>query len=254
MILVRLSGKSTSRNRILYPQMMRCFSVCWRSQLGHLYVTNATSKSLRAASVCAAALNCGDSVFSSSQNLSRALGVRLTAANIMIFRKRSYRWPLASEKTWIVSRSSAGAAVALSAAVATAVALGPSALPPNSLRDSDDRMPLPPAGFPLALPPPLSAVSDAADAPALPRLSSRATSSKPGRLRTVSCVRGPVKSRTTMGTAATDASSSRDAPLRRPNHERTPSPPAAPEPAAAARADSGLIADAFRLDAGTTME
>ncbi len=40
MILSTARGKSTSRNRILYPQMILCFSVCWWSQRGHLYCTS----------------------------------------------------------------------------------------------------------------------------------------------------------------------------------------------------------------------
>lgn len=40
MILSTAKGNRTSRKRILYPQMMRCFSVCWWSQRGHLYWTN----------------------------------------------------------------------------------------------------------------------------------------------------------------------------------------------------------------------
>lgn len=40
MILSTARGKRTSRKRILYPQIMRCFSVCWWSQRGHLYCTS----------------------------------------------------------------------------------------------------------------------------------------------------------------------------------------------------------------------
>lgn len=40
---LRSSGKRTSRKRILYAQMMRCFSVCLCSHDGHLYVTSAYS-------------------------------------------------------------------------------------------------------------------------------------------------------------------------------------------------------------------
>lgn len=40
MILSTAKGNNTSRKRILYPQIMRCFSVCWWSQRGHLYCTN----------------------------------------------------------------------------------------------------------------------------------------------------------------------------------------------------------------------
>lgn len=40
MILSTARGNRTSRKRILYPQMIRCFSVCWWSQRGHLYCTN----------------------------------------------------------------------------------------------------------------------------------------------------------------------------------------------------------------------
>lgn len=40
MILSTASGNRTSRKRILYPQIMRCFSVCWWSQRGHLYCTS----------------------------------------------------------------------------------------------------------------------------------------------------------------------------------------------------------------------
>lgn len=40
MILSTAKGNRTSKKRILYPQIMRCFSVCWCSQRGHLYWTN----------------------------------------------------------------------------------------------------------------------------------------------------------------------------------------------------------------------
>jgi hypothetical protein len=36
------NGNSTSRKRILYPQMIRCFCVCCVSHSGHLYVTYCT--------------------------------------------------------------------------------------------------------------------------------------------------------------------------------------------------------------------
>ena len=38
-IFLTSRGNMTSRKRILYPQMMRCFSFCWFSHLGHLYCT-----------------------------------------------------------------------------------------------------------------------------------------------------------------------------------------------------------------------
>jgi hypothetical protein len=40
----RERGKRTSRKRILYPQMMRCFSRCGFSQRGQWYCTNSYSK------------------------------------------------------------------------------------------------------------------------------------------------------------------------------------------------------------------
>jgi hypothetical protein len=44
MMRVMLRGKRTSRKRILYAQMIRCFSVCLCNQVGHLYVTISTCK------------------------------------------------------------------------------------------------------------------------------------------------------------------------------------------------------------------
>lgn len=37
MIFLTPNGNNTSKNKILYPQMVRCFSVCWCNQRGHLY-------------------------------------------------------------------------------------------------------------------------------------------------------------------------------------------------------------------------
>ena len=102
MILSRVSGKSTSRNSSLYAQMMRCFSVCRLSHVGHLYVTSSYSNPYSAATCGRKSLNRGLSQFLMNQNLS-GLAVCRRTESIMIFRKRSYRCPDATENTWMVS-------------------------------------------------------------------------------------------------------------------------------------------------------
>ena len=56
-------------------------------------------------------LKCGDRKFSTSQNFTGA-EVRFVTDSIIIRMRRSYRWPLAREKTCTVSSSSFAAATA----------------------------------------------------------------------------------------------------------------------------------------------
>ena len=68
---------------------MRCFSVCWRSQFGHLYDTKEMSQPSAAASCGAAALKAGLRKFSTSQKCRCAEGLARVAESTMILMKRS---------------------------------------------------------------------------------------------------------------------------------------------------------------------
>lgn len=104
MIFLTSNGKSTSKNKILYPQMIRCFSVCWCNHLGHLYWTSSYWK-LYSLAICGRkSMNCGDKKFFKNQNFT-GLCVCFIKDNIMIRRRRSYKWPEATEKMLMVSGS-----------------------------------------------------------------------------------------------------------------------------------------------------
>mmetsp|Transcript_74366 Transcript_74366/g.179664 ORF Transcript_74366/g.179664 Transcript_74366/m.179664 type:complete len:206 (+) Transcript_74366:794-1411(+) len=145
MILRTESGNMTSRKRILYPQMMRCLLVCLCSQLGHWYCTRPYSKPAAAASEGSSAMKAGERKFLSSQNLTLR-SVRCSTETIMILRKRSYRWPDASEKTCTVSSSAPPAppkpAQLLSepSTPASAASSPPPPPPPSFCRLSSSRM------------------------------------------------------------------------------------------------------------------
>ena len=66
-------GNSTSKNKILYAQMSRCFSVCGFSQDGHLKETRLNSTSIAFASRGRRSLKSGDKKLSINQKWSGAL-------------------------------------------------------------------------------------------------------------------------------------------------------------------------------------
>lgn len=104
MIFLTSSGNSTSKKRILYPQMIRCFSVCWCNHLGHLYWTSSYWKLYSWAMCGRKSINWGDKKFFKNQNFT-GLCVCFINDNIIMRSKRSYKWPDATEKMFIVSVS-----------------------------------------------------------------------------------------------------------------------------------------------------
>lgn len=104
-------------------------------------------------------LKCGDRKFSTSQNFTGA-EVRFVTDSIIIRMRRSYRWPLAREKTCTVSSSSFAAATAAAsppaAASATDFFVGFFFFPVTS-DDTFDQSDAPPSlSLPLPLPPSLT--------------------------------------------------------------------------------------------------
>mmetsp|Transcript_30416 Transcript_30416/g.90368 ORF Transcript_30416/g.90368 Transcript_30416/m.90368 type:complete len:233 (-) Transcript_30416:2190-2888(-) len=98
-------GNITSRKRILYPQMMRCLSVCLWSHEGHWYCTSPYSKPSAAAIAGSEPMKAGERKFLRNQNLTCRF-VRCSTDCSMILRKRSYKCPDAREKTCTVSLAS----------------------------------------------------------------------------------------------------------------------------------------------------
>ena len=70
--------------------MIRCFSVCLFSHVGHLYVTSSYSNPCASANAGTKSLNRGLSQFLMNQNFTGFRVPRRTES-IMIFKKRSYR-------------------------------------------------------------------------------------------------------------------------------------------------------------------
>mmetsp|Transcript_15279 Transcript_15279/g.23191 ORF Transcript_15279/g.23191 Transcript_15279/m.23191 type:complete len:244 (+) Transcript_15279:616-1347(+) len=99
-------GKSTSRNKILYAQIMRCLTVCLRNHSGHRYSINSMEQ-LYARSKCGInSRNRGDKNCLRNQNLTCLALVLRSTVIIIILRNRSYKWPDATLITWMVVSSS----------------------------------------------------------------------------------------------------------------------------------------------------